>query len=388
MASLQYVAGANFQTGALASAYTAGGTSLTLTSGHGSRFPSSGDFWVRCENEIFKATARSTDTLTVTGAQDGTPAANHAAGAEVYWVLGVAALDQLRSDIVVGGGGGHIIADEGTPLAARAKLDFAGAGVTATDDSAGNRTLVMIPGGGGGAIASMTVTDFQTATSNGTVQGGLSAVRLRDGLYECLWNGSAWEYYHGSIRCDRPLLSSFVDQSGQANTATTTDRLHINITGTANNQQSAKSQTLTVSAPYRLEIGFLMVTGPENYGGAALHLHSTASNKGIYVENIHNMEHTIGFQRSAGRNYASSLFNLNARQILASRSIVFVGIEFNGTAFTPVVSGDGIDWIPYAAADPLASHVANAPDEAAFRCNPSPNFRPWLKILHFKQRAL
>ena len=48
------------------------------------------------------------------------------------------------------GGGGHIIQDEGADLTARARLNFIGAGVTATDDSVNNATVVTITGGGGG----------------------------------------------------------------------------------------------------------------------------------------------------------------------------------------------------------------------------------------------
>lgn len=46
--------------------------------------------------------------------------------------------------------GGHVIEDEGTPLAQRADLNFVGAGVTVTD--AGGKTVVTIPGGGGGDV--------------------------------------------------------------------------------------------------------------------------------------------------------------------------------------------------------------------------------------------
>lgn len=49
-----------------------------------------------------------------------------------------------------GAGGGHVIEDEGTPLTQRADLNFVGAGVTATD--AGGKTVVTIPGGGGGSV--------------------------------------------------------------------------------------------------------------------------------------------------------------------------------------------------------------------------------------------
>lgn len=46
------------------------------------------------------------------------------------------------------GGDGPVIADESTPLTQRPTVAFEGAGVTASDDSGGSRTVVTIPGGG------------------------------------------------------------------------------------------------------------------------------------------------------------------------------------------------------------------------------------------------
>jgi hypothetical protein len=57
----------------------------------------------------------------------------------------------LQVGDVSGGGGGHTIQDEGSSLTARTGLNFTGAGVTATDDAANNRTNVTISGSGGGA---------------------------------------------------------------------------------------------------------------------------------------------------------------------------------------------------------------------------------------------
>lgn len=48
-----------------------------------------------------------------------------------------------------GGGGGHTIEDEGTPLTARSKLNFVGAGVTVTDDSGDDASVVTISGAAG-----------------------------------------------------------------------------------------------------------------------------------------------------------------------------------------------------------------------------------------------
>lgn len=57
--------------------------------------------------------------------------------------------DEEWSDLT--SGSGHIIRDEGTALAQRDILAFLGSGVTVTDDGAGGRTVVTIPGGSGGA---------------------------------------------------------------------------------------------------------------------------------------------------------------------------------------------------------------------------------------------
>jgi hypothetical protein len=53
-------------------------------------------------------------------------------------------------------GGGHTIQDEGTSLTQRTKLNFVGAGVTATDDAGNDATVVTIAGGGAGDMLAST----------------------------------------------------------------------------------------------------------------------------------------------------------------------------------------------------------------------------------------
>ena len=94
----------NNATSTLASGITNVATSLTVASGQGSRFPSlgAGDyFYCTLANssgtvEIVKVTARSTDTFTVTRAQDGTSAAAWNAGDKVELRLVSATLNDLR----------------------------------------------------------------------------------------------------------------------------------------------------------------------------------------------------------------------------------------------------------------------------------------------------
>ena len=72
----------------LAASLTSSGTSITVASGHGARFPSlsSGEYFyatlIDASNnlEIVKVSARSTDVLTVTRAQEGTTARAYAIG--------------------------------------------------------------------------------------------------------------------------------------------------------------------------------------------------------------------------------------------------------------------------------------------------------------------
>ncbi len=66
---------------------------------------------------------------------------------------GVTASDSGGKTVVtIPAGVGHIIEDEGTPLTQRPTLNFIGAGVTATDNGGTNATDVTIPGGGGGDV--------------------------------------------------------------------------------------------------------------------------------------------------------------------------------------------------------------------------------------------
>ncbi len=88
----------NRATSTLASGITDTDTTLTVATGDGSKFPSSGDFHITIEDEILKCTARSGDTLTVTRAQEGTSAASHDAGKTVSLNITAAIIEELQTD--------------------------------------------------------------------------------------------------------------------------------------------------------------------------------------------------------------------------------------------------------------------------------------------------
>jgi hypothetical protein len=137
MASLKYSANSSLQTVTLGSGYTSGSGSMTLTTGHGARLPSSGDFWLAYDNgagvvRLFKVTARSTDTLTVTAdATEGSGDGNISSGETLRWALTAAALDQLKADIVAAGA---MVLLETETASSSATLEFTTA-ITSTYDS-------------------------------------------------------------------------------------------------------------------------------------------------------------------------------------------------------------------------------------------------------------
>lgn len=122
---------------------------LTVAAGHGARFPAvpfNATVWPAgaqptVDNaEIIRVTARTTDTLTFSRAQEGTT--------QRVLVVGDQVAATITALILTDAELGHAIQDEGVAITQRPILNFAGAGVTVTDD-AGTKTLVTIPGGGG-----------------------------------------------------------------------------------------------------------------------------------------------------------------------------------------------------------------------------------------------
>jgi hypothetical protein len=81
----------------------------------------------------------------------------------------------------VSAGGGHILQDEGVDLPARARMNFTGSGVTASDDSVNGQTDVVIPGDyapashvdsrDGHPLATASLDGFQSGTDKAKLDG-------------------------------------------------------------------------------------------------------------------------------------------------------------------------------------------------------------------------
>ena len=89
-----------------------------------------------------------------------------------------AAIAGIDADLQTTKGKIHTVQDEGTPRTARAGLNFVGAGVTATDDAANNRTTITIPGGSGGGGGITSYLACSRATSFAVPNGSLTGIPM------------------------------------------------------------------------------------------------------------------------------------------------------------------------------------------------------------------
>jgi hypothetical protein len=83
----------------LASGIGSGDLSLSVAAGEGAKFPSTFPFHITIDNEILSCTNRSTDTLTVTRAAEGTTAASHSAGAAVSLNITAGIISEIQAAI-------------------------------------------------------------------------------------------------------------------------------------------------------------------------------------------------------------------------------------------------------------------------------------------------
>lgn len=128
-------------------------TSITVTTG--SVFPSTGNFRLLVEDEIMLCTARSTNTLTVVRAYEGTTGASHADGKAITLILTEGSVDQLGKDNVPMWGYASVpplnklVADNGTTILTASDFTWDNQDTaTATDQ---NGTIVLrLPAAGAG----------------------------------------------------------------------------------------------------------------------------------------------------------------------------------------------------------------------------------------------
>lgn len=218
----------NFAKGTVSTGYDAAAVSIVLTSGHGTRFPAvpfnatwwnSTDYADPCDDpnvEVVRVTALSTDTLTITRAQESTSASTKNTSSKTYsFIAGmtagmVASIDALfpTTGTISNSTGDSTI----TPSTSNAlsEVTFTGAARTSklildiTGRSNGDRVLValVLPATSGIVI------EFRNGTSGGTILLPASSFPSQqfatDGVvltavFEFYIKSGVWTYLRASI---------------------------------------------------------------------------------------------------------------------------------------------------------------------------------------------
>ena len=185
----------------LASAATSGGTTLTLATGTGSRFPAA-DFLVTLigydgsgnENawEIVRCTARAGDILTVVRAQEGTTAIAWPDAARIENRVTAAAMEELQNkhwaDIT---GKPAVIAAGADAAAARAAIDALGE-APSDGKTYGRKDAAWVEAGGTPVIRTPTNT-APAAAATGVLDGATLSASAYYSLYSIPMAASQWQ---------------------------------------------------------------------------------------------------------------------------------------------------------------------------------------------------
>jgi hypothetical protein len=287
----------------LASGYTSGGASLSLTaipSGLGAT-----DIWifkVEAEGsnteEVFLATAHSGSgpyTITATGAQAGTSASNHASGATVKGsVLTVDALDRIKRDT---------------------------AGL-------------------------LTVSQFDALSGNG----GYQSVRLTDGLYEARWDGSAWKYFFGAFPVTRPVDGDFAWVNQGAATISTANGYPIMTVPNATGADLRLRKKTAPSPPYTITAGFLWSFRPQSGDdpSCGLMFRQSSSGKlitfGPYSNGTSKLESYVGHWNGP-TSFGANVFGPQVSLETVWQSVIWVQISDDNTNRIYRISADGVKFL-------------------------------------------
>ena len=150
----------NLAQSTLASGYTAGDSSISVQSGDGAKFPTSGDFMLGLNDPpdfFLRCTARSTDTLTVdTSGAESSTAINEASGIKVTQVITAGVLSDLLA--AAGGGGSGLVLLEQHTASSSAELDFTSC-ISSAYDEYEIHLINVLPATNGSTLAIQVSTD-------------------------------------------------------------------------------------------------------------------------------------------------------------------------------------------------------------------------------------
>lgn len=294
----------------------------TVTVASASSFPSSGNFRIGIDAEIMKVTGVSGSDFTVVRGQEGTSGASHGNGAVVKGLTTASALDDLRSTITQAG------------------------------------LLSSLP-----AVGSSKQGDVYIPT---------------DGVVLFYRGSSAWERWGPILVLTKPVLANY-------------SRLYGTGTGVQKNDGvvflgangSTYKKSISLSTPYRLEIGLMGCHGNENYHLSRLFIRNSSADKNLRWGFEYSSGAKVMGQRYTGEVYNSTFLTLNYRQARIGGPVVFFAMEDDGTDRKYQMSFDHEHWVTHATLS-NTDHMSGQ-DEFGIELLPSTNYDLATRWVHVRE---
>jgi hypothetical protein len=233
-------------------------------------------------------------------------------------------------------GNAHIIQDEGVDLTPQARLDFQGAGVTATDDTPNGKTIITIPGGGAGS--GDVVGPAGATNGHLVVFDGATGKLVKDG--GAVPSGSGSDYMAARTK---PTLASFTwFNQGLATVVDEADGLFMDAPALAGDNVKMLLKTIGRTS-WSCTACFYPISFPINYVGFGLVLYESSTQKicGVIGES--------GANLIAKRWTNPTTFNINSKTIATDygylSKITWMRIRGDATNIYYDFSPDGIHWL-------------------------------------------
>lgn len=275
----------------------------------------------------------------------------------------------MDSGSTPGGGGGGTVTHAGGALTADLPVFGAGSADIKVGTKSGNTDEVMTASGSF-TPGNTLVTDADgNAIDSGSAPGAAGVPGSGGG------GGLQLAAY------TKPTLSQF---TGIITTATAADTSSgITVTG-SNNQESLYMRSAGLSSTWNIEIGFLAVIGPENFGEAGLSMRAGSS--GAYIDFV--VQHggnplTLLIQRlSSARVFDTNVFSKGVPEIFPNPGAIYLRVQDDGSNRTYFVSPDLLIWMPI-----FVEARANwaTVDRGGFVSQGSTNYPPCSRIVHYKE---
>lgn len=328
---------ANAAQSTLASNYTAGNTTLSLHTGDGSKFPSTGNFMVALNDPAdfyLQCTSRSGDTLTVSSTgQEGTVAVNESSGTKVTLIQTAASIQRYTGQFCL------------TDLIA----NLPAAGVLGRH---------FYP---------------------------------QDSVYDVLRdNGSSWDYFFRGAKVTPPggLSWSFNNQGSSTATQQTNGVLTLNSPSNGAADSIRSYEIAAPGTPWKRIFRFRPFIGAQNFNGAGLLLRESSSGKIIAYNFQYDDTGTLNSQRPLRWlrvSYYTNTTTFNATLFQTHAAIhqpeAMLRLGDDGTTITFEHSNDeGVTWFQdYSEA--RGAHFTTAPNKVGLAVNPNNASGSWANIV-------